>query len=84
MRDEKGQDDKIIAVHLDDPEYAHYGDVSELPPHRLRELERFFVDYKVLEAKVVNVEGLRGRPAADATVRHAAALYRERFQGIGR
>jgi hypothetical protein len=22
MRDEKGQDDKIIAVHVDDPEYA--------------------------------------------------------------
>ena len=27
MRDDKGQDDKIIAVHVDDPEYAHYRDV---------------------------------------------------------
>jgi len=84
MRDEKGQDDKIIAVHLDDPEYAHYRDVSELPPHRLRELERFFLDYKVLEEKVVNVEGLRGRAAADATVREAAQLYRERILGTTR
>src|SRR6186713_3545210 len=24
MRDDKGQDDKIIATHVDDPEYAHY------------------------------------------------------------
>jgi inorganic pyrophosphatase len=24
MSDEKGVDDKIIAVHVDDPEYAHY------------------------------------------------------------
>src|SRR5438309_1530095 len=46
MRDEKGQDDKIIAVHVDDPEYVDYRDVSELPPHRLRELQRFFLDYK--------------------------------------
>src|SRR5262245_62901979 len=35
MRDEKGQDDKIIAVHVDDPEYAHYTDIAELPPHRI-------------------------------------------------
>src|SRR5439155_1407159 len=34
MRDEKGQDDKVIAVHVDDPEYAHYTDIAELPPHR--------------------------------------------------
>ena len=32
MRDDKGQDDKIIAVHVDDAEYSHYRDVSELPP----------------------------------------------------
>src|SRR6266403_763718 len=38
MRDEKGEDDKIIAIHVDDPEYAHYTDISELPPHRLREV----------------------------------------------
>jgi len=29
----------IIAVHVDDPEYAHHGDIAELPPRRLRERE---------------------------------------------
>jgi inorganic pyrophosphatase len=78
MHDEKGQDDKIIAIHVDDPEYAHYRDIAELPPHRLRELQRFFVDYKALERdKTVNVEDLRGRGAAERTVRDAVALYRE-------
>ena len=79
MRDEKGQDDKIIAVHVDDPEYADYTDLAELPPHRLKELERFFLDYKVLEHKTVRVEEMRGRPEAERTVRAAAALYRERI-----
>jgi len=51
MVDDKGPDDKIIAIHADDPEYAHYRDISELPPHRLVEVERFFLDYKVLEHK---------------------------------
>src|SRR5213083_1960405 len=56
MTDDKGRDDKIIAVHLDDREYEHYQDIAGLPPHRLRELERFFLDYKTLENKAVNVE----------------------------
>jgi inorganic pyrophosphatase len=79
MRDEKGQDDKIIAVHVDDPEYAHYRDIAELPPHRLRELERFFLDYKALEDKTVEVERFRGRVDAETTVRAAAALYAQSF-----
>jgi inorganic pyrophosphatase len=79
MRDEKGQDDKIIAIHLDDPEYEHYHDIAELPPHRLRELERFFLDYKVLENKTVNVEQLRGRAEAEHVVRDAVRSYRERI-----
>jgi inorganic pyrophosphatase len=80
MSDEKGRDDKIIAVHVDDPEYAHYRDISELPPHRLKELERFFLDYKVLENKTVTVEQMRGRVDAENAVREAAALYREKIR----
>ena len=80
MRDDKGQDDKIIGIHLDDPEYAHYEDIGDLATHRLRELERFFLDYKVLEDKTVNVKGLRGRAEAQRVVRAAAHLYDERVR----
>lgn len=38
------KDDKIIAVCADDPEYKHYTDIKELPPHRLSEIRRFFED----------------------------------------
>ena len=75
MSDEKGRDDKVIAVHVDDPEYEPYRDIAELPRHRLKELERFFLDYKALENKVVNVENLRGRAPAEDIVREAARLY---------
>ena len=79
MRDEKGQDDKIIAVHVDDPEYEHYTDIAQLPPHRLKELQRFFLDYKVLEQKTVNIENLQGPAEATAVIRDAIALYRATF-----
>ena len=79
MRDDKGQDDKLIAVHADDPNYADYGDVSEIPAHRLRELQRFFEDYKALENKKVLVGAPQGRSAGLEVLRDAIRLYdRER------
>jgi inorganic pyrophosphatase len=79
MKDEKGPDDKIIAVHVDDPEFDFYRDISELPPHRLAEMRRFFIDYKALEDKAVDVGEMRGRADALAAIRDAARLYRERI-----
>jgi len=80
MVDDKGPDDKIIAIHADDPEYAHYRDISELPPHRLVEVERFFLDYKVLEHKAVSVGDMRGPADAERTIREAADLYRQKIK----
>src|SRR3954453_13554520 len=37
IRDEKGQDDKILAVHVHHPECTAYHDIKDVPPHRLRE-----------------------------------------------
>ena len=85
MRDDKGQDDKLIAVHADDPNYADYGDVSEIPAHRLRELKRFFEDYKALEHKKVLVSEPQGRSVALEVLRDAIRLYdRERDRLMGR
>jgi inorganic pyrophosphatase len=79
MRDDKGEDDKLIAVHADDPSYAEYTDVSEIASHRLRELQRFFQDYKTLENKKVLVSAPQGRSAALQVLRDAIKLYdRER------
>jgi inorganic pyrophosphatase len=50
------------------------------PGHRLKELERFFLDYKVLENKKVIVEDFRGRVDAENAIRDAERLYRERIK----
>jgi inorganic pyrophosphatase len=75
MRDEKGQDDKLIAVHVDDAEYRDFRDISELPPHRTLQLQRFFLDYKVLEGKEVVMDKPLGRDSAVSTLIQAIDDY---------
>ena len=82
MADDKGQDDKIIAVHVDDPQYADYRDIREVPQHILAELQRFFLDYKVLERKQVAIEALQGHAEAEAVILAAIELYASRAESL--
>lgn len=82
MRDEKGRDDKIIAVHANDPAYNSYEDISALPRHVVKELRRFFEDYKILEHKEVVVDMLRGRIDANNAVRDGMKFYQENIETL--
>ena len=81
MRDEKGVDDKIVAISVRDPAYADYRDKAQLPTHVLRMVRRFFEDYKVLEHKQVIVEDLLGPEAAVDIINEALDLYRRLRRG---
>ncbi len=59
MRDEKGFDEKILAVPLDDPLYAEYHGLDDVAAHFLREVEHFFAIYKELESARTSTLGWR-------------------------
>jgi inorganic pyrophosphatase len=81
MRDEKGIDDKIVAVSVHDPSFADYTDKAQLPAHILRLVRRFFEDYKALEHKQVIVEDMLGPTEAVAIISEALELYRKLRRG---
>lgn len=80
MKDEGEADDKIIAVHANDPEYLSYKSIDELPCYRLNELKRFFEDYKILENKVVVVEEFLGVEDTKRTIIDSIKLYKNKFR----
>jgi len=77
MRDQGRADDKILAVHANDPAFDHVTELDHAPPHVMTEIHRFFIDYKVLEEKTVEVEPFEGREPALAVIRQALIDYRE-------
>jgi inorganic pyrophosphatase len=62
---------KLLAVPVDDPRFAEYGDVSEVPEHRLHEIEHFFEVFKDLEERPVSGRGWIGAQHAERVLRHA-------------
>jgi inorganic pyrophosphatase len=76
MADQGAKDDKIIAVHSDDPAFEEYQDIFQLPRHTLREIRRFFQDYKQLEQKEVMVDDPLGPKEALQVVDAAIEGYR--------
>lgn len=69
MRDEQGEDNKIIAVPTADPRFEGVTDIGNIHANWLREIENFFDVYKTLEPeKIVAIDGWAGRDEAWAEI----------------
>jgi inorganic pyrophosphatase len=80
MRDEAGDDAKLLCVPHSDPTWSRVRDVSQVREHLLDEIAHFFEIYKDLEpGKHVEVHGWKGRDEAVAAFRQG----REAFASSG-
>src|SRR5204862_3269865 len=74
MHDEKGEDDKIVCVPLNDPGWNEAETLEHIPKALQREITHFFSIYKQLEGKEVEVEGWRSREEALEVIEDAKRL----------
>ena len=82
MFDEGQSDEKIICIHLDDPAFNKFYHIWELPEHTLREVKRFFEDYKKLEEKEVKVDNFLGPDKARSVIAKSMKQYQEMFVDV--
>jgi inorganic pyrophosphatase len=73
--DEAGQDDKLLCVPHEDPNWSHMERLGDLPDQLRDEIEHFFTIYKQPEGKLVDVQGWEDRDVAESLLAEA----RERF-----
>lgn len=71
-------DEKVIAVPVGDPRFAHVHDVGDVNVHLLKEIHHFFATYKQLQNKVVEVGEFEDKAAAQAAFERACGMYQEK------
>ncbi|MFX1565294.1 MAG: inorganic diphosphatase, partial [Promethearchaeota archaeon] len=77
MEDEKGEDDKIIAVPVNDPRFYELTDCSMMAKHLRAEIADFFLNYKNLEPrKWVKVKEWKDSPPAEKIIMRAIEQYK--------
>lgn len=79
MIDSGDSDDKVIAVPVDDPRWANVQDLSDINPHTLKEIKHFYVTYKQLQDKVVEISGFGGKVEAEKAFARGCQLYKDKF-----
>jgi inorganic pyrophosphatase len=77
MYDDKGDDQKVLAVPIGDPRYEGVEALGDISPHWLREIENFFQTYKTLENRLTHMRGWRDVAAAWALIEECRAAYRQ-------
>lgn len=81
LRDRGAQDEKILAVLVNDVLDTEYRRLSDVPRYLRKEIEQFFRTYKDLEGKQVHVGGWRPRADAHRAIRKAIRRYDETYRG---
>jgi len=78
IEDEKGIDPKILSVLVNDARFDGYKDISDVHPHRLREIQEFFETYKRLEPhKWVKFKEWKNAKEASKIVEYAIKKFKE-------
>ena len=76
MEDEKGLDEKVLAVPVNDPRFDEYRSLRDVPDHLLREISHFFGTYKALEKKKwAKVGGWKGSADTEILLQATHAAY---------
>lgn len=75
MTDDKGKDEKLLAVPTEDPRFKEVHTLDDVAPHLLKEIAHFFQVYKDLENKKVTIDGWQGADVAARLLEESKSRY---------
>ncbi len=77
MNDSGDDDDKVIAVPIDDPRWNDVKDLKDLNAHTLKEIEHFYSTYKKLQNKEVIIKDFGDKTKAEEAFKRGIKMYKE-------
>ena len=78
MEDEKGMDEKLLAIANNDPHFSHINNIKDIPKHTLDEISQFFETYKSLEKeKWVKVGSWMDKDLAHILIKKTNEYYKK-------
>lgn len=83
MRDDKGEDAKVLCVPVTDPNWGDFEQLEDLPSQLRDEIQWFFSMYKTPEGKKVEVDGWFPREDAWEEIESSQRRWREHVSGEG-
>ncbi|WP_146814905.1 inorganic diphosphatase [Alkalibacillus haloalkaliphilus] len=78
MIDDGEEDQKLIAVPVEDPRFKDVNSLDDLPQHKLDEISHFFQTYKDLQGKKTEIGEYEGVEAANKLIDECIARYQEK------
>lgn len=79
MIDSGDSDAKIIAVPEEDPRFNEVKDLADVNKHTLKEIQHFFLTYKKIQNKEVEIISIAGKEAAEAAFEKSVKQYKDKF-----
>jgi inorganic pyrophosphatase len=79
MIDSERNDEKIIAIPVNDPTYNTYKNITDLPAHIFEQMRHFFAVYKQLEGKTTAVDEVMNADKAREVIKQSIENYKVVF-----
>jgi len=78
VEDEAGEDAKMLSVPVNDARFDGYHDMTDVHPHKIKEIQEFFETHKRLEShKWVRFKEWRNAESASKIVTYSMDKYKE-------
>ncbi|MCR4334428.1 MAG: inorganic diphosphatase [Patescibacteria group bacterium] len=71
-------DEKIIAVPIDDPRWDNVQDLKDINPHTIKEIEHFYSTYKKIQNKEVKINDFRDKKSAQEVFQRGVKMYKDK------
>ncbi|WP_425457155.1 inorganic diphosphatase [Aquibacillus sediminis] len=77
MIDDGEEDQKLIAVPVEDPRFEGVNSLEDIPQHKLKEIAHFFQTYKDLQGKKTEIGEWEGVEAANKLIDECLDRYKK-------